>query len=244
MNHHHRPWDIPSSSWLMKQTWYDLLFAHWKIDKKILKSYIPSELELDTFEGDAWIGVVPFRMSGIRLKLLPPIPFTSRFPEINVRTYVTYDGKPGVYFFSLDATNYFAVKTARVFYHLPYYLANIKVMKIEDTVFYESKRRDSNNQSCFKGWYKPTSSVYYSRQGSLEHWLTERYCLYTVHQNNLFRCEIDHKPWPLQNAEAEILINSMIPIKEFSMAHPPLLHFSKHLDVRLWGLEKIGPNHQ
>ncbi|WLD93049.1 YqjF family protein [Alkalihalobacillus sp. AL-G] len=240
MNDSHRPWSIPSRPWVMKQTWHDLLFAHWKIDPTIIKPLIPSSLQLDTYDGEAWIGVVPFDMSGIRIKYMPPIPYTSSFPEINVRTYVTYEGKPGVYFFSLDAANLLAVKAARAFFYLPYYNADITVQKEGDKVYYESIRKDSSKPCHFKGWYKPVSEVFFARKGSLEHWLTERYCLYTTHKTSLYRGEIHHQPWKLQNAEGEISLNTMIPLEASpSPDKLPLLHYSDQLDVVLWGLEKL-----
>jgi uncharacterized protein YqjF (DUF2071 family) len=124
-NTSHRPWPLPKLPWIMKQKWHDLLFAHWPVPAEQLRSFVPEALPLDTFEGTAWIAVVPFSMSGIRLRGLPPVPGTSRFPELNVRTYITLGGKPGVYFFSLDAANALAVWGARRFYNLAYYLAEL-----------------------------------------------------------------------------------------------------------------------
>src|SRR5262245_39338566 len=119
----HRPWPQPDGPWVMAQTWHDLLFAHWRIDSALLRPQIPSALEIDTFDGEAWIAVVPFRMSGVRLRMAPQVPGLSAFPEVNVRTYVKADGKPGVWFFSLDATNAVAVAAARLTFHLPYFRA-------------------------------------------------------------------------------------------------------------------------
>ncbi|WML46620.1 DUF2071 domain-containing protein [Neobacillus sp. PS3-34] len=238
----HRPWPIPSKPWVMKQTWHDLLFAHWEIDLEIIKPLIPKSLDIDTYEGKAWIGVVPFQMSGIRLRNLPEIPYTSTFPELNVRTYVTYRGeKPGVFFFSLDAANLVAVKTARKFFRLPYYYADILVEKEKETVFYHSKRRDSSDQFIFKGNYTPVSARFEAELNSIDYWLTERYCLYTTHHNRLYRGEISHQPWQLQLANAEISMNSMVDIPGFSPCDSqPLLHYSNRLDVLLWGLEELG----
>jgi uncharacterized protein YqjF (DUF2071 family) len=114
----HRPWPLPSSPWVMQQVWHDLLFAHWPLPHDLLRPLIPAQLELDRFDGQCWVGVVPFRMSGIRGRGMPALPGLSRFPELNVRTYVTHGGKSGVYFFSLDAANLPAVWVARKFYHL------------------------------------------------------------------------------------------------------------------------------
>lgn len=240
MNTEHRPWPLPSKPWVMKQTWYDLLFAHWEIDPELIKPFIPNNLMLDTYKGKAWIAVVPFRMSGIRLRYMPQIPFTSNFPEINVRIYVTYQGKPGVYFFSLDASNYLAVKVANSFFHLPYFFSEMVVSSEGDSIYYQSNRIRSKEEYQFKGKYQPISNVFHAEFGSLEYWLTERYCLYTVKNNRLYRGEIHHKPWALQAAKAEIYENTMININGFSpFNNNPILHFAKRLDVLLWGIEEV-----
>jgi uncharacterized protein len=237
----HRPWPVPDRPWIMKQSWHDLLFAHWEIDVHILKPLIPSSLEIDTYDGKAWIGVVPFHMSGIRLRFLPEIPYTSNFPEINVRTYVTFKGeKPGVFFLSLDAANWIAVKTARQFFRLPYFYADMIVKKEGESILYDSKRVDSLDSFLFKGKYSPISERYEASRGTLDYWLTERYCLYTAHNNRLFRGDISHKPWELQQARAEIFSNSMLSIPGYKIPDtPPILHYSERLDVQLWALEEV-----
>jgi uncharacterized protein len=240
LNTKHRPWPLPSKPWVMKQTWYDLLFAHWEIDPELIKPFIPKNLMLDTYKGKAWIAVVPFRMSGIRLRNMPQIPFTSKFPEINVRTYVTYQGKPGVYFLSLDASNYLAVKVANSFFYLPYFLSEMVVSSEGDSIYYQSNRSRSKEEFRFKGKYQPISDVFHAECGSLEYWLTERYCLYTEKHNRLYRGEIHHKPWDLQEAKAEIYENTMINLNGFSpINNNPILHFAKRLDVLLWGIEEV-----
>src|SRR6478736_184531 len=108
----HRPWSLPDGPWTMTQTWHDLLFAHWRIRLDVMRPLVPRELEIDTFDGSAWIGVVPFRMSAVRMRGLPPVPGASAFPELNVRTYVRYGGRAGVWFFSLDAESALAVFAA------------------------------------------------------------------------------------------------------------------------------------
>src|SRR5260370_22196941 len=115
----HRPWPLPSGPWIMEQTWNDLLFAHWPLPPEILRPLVPSVLPLDTFEGQCWLALTPFHMTGIRARWLPPLPRLSRVPEMNVLAYVTLDGKPGVFFFSLDAANLPAVWAARLLYNLP-----------------------------------------------------------------------------------------------------------------------------
>ena len=222
----------------MAQTWHDLLFAHWPVDEKLLRPLVPPELPLDTFQGQAWVAVAPFRMSGIRARGLPPLPGTSHFPELNVRTYVTYRGKPGVYFFSLDAGNLLAVWAARRFYHLPYFHAEMSTTQSGEEIIYSSRRRSGAAE--LRGVYRPITPVRLRQRGTLEHWLTERYCLYTVNAGRIHRAEIHHAPWPLQDAEAQIELNTMATATGISLpSSSPLLHFAKRLDVIIWPLRPV-----
>ncbi|MEI1277968.1 DUF2071 domain-containing protein [Leptospira venezuelensis] len=240
INSEHRPWPVPKASWRMKQIWHDLLFIHWPVPVSMIRAFVPKRLEIDTFENQTWIGVVPFHMSGIRMRGLPVMPIASRFPEINVRVYVTLDGKPGVYFFSLDAESWLAVKVARAFYHLPYYLANFEVTEEENRIHYLSQRKSVNHNFRFQAEYEPISDVYLAKKGSLDYWLTERYCLYANNRNSLYRCEILHEPWPLQRANANIFENTMTNIEGIRLPDiKPLFHFSKKIEVLTWGLEKV-----
>jgi uncharacterized protein YqjF (DUF2071 family) len=234
----HRPWPLPGGPWVMAQAWHDLLFAHWPVEAKLLRSIVPTQLPLDAFDGRCWVGVVPFHMSGIHARNLPPIPGLSRFPELNVRTYVTLDDKPGVYFFSLDAASLAAVWTARTFFRLPYFHARMSVETRGDFISYDSHRREINAE--FHGRYQPASNIQRSQRGSLEHWLTERYCLYTVYADRIFRAEIHHQPWPLQKAAAEIEINSVAAASGISLpSSSPLLHYARKLEVLIWPLQRI-----
>jgi len=221
----------------MKQTWHDLLFAHWPLPTAVMRPLVPLPLTLDTFDGQCWVGVIPFHMSGIRGRGLPPLPGLSRFPELNVRTYVTHGGKPGVYFFSLDAANLPAVWAARTFYHLPYFHAEMKSEDRGGTILYSSRRVKSPAE--FRGSYRPAAAVRLRERGSLEHWLTERYCLYTTHRNAVYRGEIHHQPWPLQEAEAGFETNTVAASSEIHLPATPLaLHFTRRLDVLIWPLLK------
>lgn len=217
----------------MKQTWHDLLFAHWPLPLAEVQAQVPAELPLDTYDGHAWLGVIPFWMSGIRGRGIPPMPGLSRFPELNVRTYVTYEGKPGVYFFSLDAANQPAVWAARRFFHLPYFFASMSAREDAGVIHYRSQRKRVAAE--FRGSYHPIASVRRSEKNSLEYFLTERYCLYTVHDHNVYRCEIHHEPWPLQEAEACMEVNTMATAAGIHLPERvPLLHFAKRLDVLVW----------
>ena len=224
----------------MVQVWHDLLFAHWPVALESLRPLVPPQLHLDMFDGKCWVGVVPFWMSGVRGRGTPAFPGLSRFPELNVRTYVTYRDKPGVYFFSLDAGSRMAVWGARALYHLPYFYADMKVENAGDAIEYDSSRPVA--QAEFRGRYGPIVPVERRQPGSLEHWLTERYSLYTVHREKVYRGEIHHAPWALQDASAEIHTNTMASAAGIRLpARKPLLHFSKLQRVLIWPLRKVQP---
>jgi len=219
----------------MKQTWHDLLFAHWPLSTAVMRPLVPSQLTLDTFDGQCWVGVVPFHMSGIHARGLPPLPGLSHFPELNVRTYVTHSGKPGVYFFSLDAANLPAVWAARAFYCLPYFHAEMNSTEVEGSIHYSSRRY--RGPAEFRGRYRPTAETRLREKGSLEHWLTERYCLYTTHHEQVLRGEIHHQQWPLRGAAAEFETNTVAAAAGIDLpAGPPSLLFARRLEVFIWPL--------
>ncbi len=177
----HRPWPLPARPWLMGQTWYSLLFAHWAVRPEALRPLIPQPLELDLREGQAWLGVTPFVVGGLRLRGTPPLPRLSRFPELNVRTYVDYGAYPGIYFFSLDAARLAAVAVARRAYRLPYFHAEMSARHQGGRVHYESERIDSSGPPAqLRACYGPTGPRLPVDDGSLERWLAERYRLYVV----------------------------------------------------------------
>jgi uncharacterized protein len=232
----HRPWPLPARPWTWRQSWHDLLFAHWLIPAAVVRPLLPAALRLQEFDGAAWIGLVPFRMSGVMRRPLPDVPGLSAFPELNVRTYVERDGKAGVWFLSLDATNALAVWAARRFFHLPYFRAWMSIKARADGFQYSSERIGAE----FSATYRATSDVYRSTPGSLEHWLTERYCLYALAPDgSVWRNDIHHLPWPLQSAEALIERNTMFAVHGLTVeGPPPLLHFAKRLDVIVWNAER------
>ena len=222
----------------MGQTWEGLLFAHWRIPVSAVQSLVPAGLEVDTFDGSAWLGITPFRVDALRLRGLPPAPMVSRFLELNVRTYVTRGGKPGIWFFSLDAASRLAVEAARRAYRLPYHQARMRADRRGDWIRYESTRIGSPPRPyVFSGRYSPTGSPAPASPGSLEYFLAERYCLYALHDDRVHRAEIHHPPWPLQRADGELALNTMPPDGIQLPDHPPLLHFSAVQDVVIWPLE-------
>jgi uncharacterized protein YqjF (DUF2071 family) len=235
----HRPWPLPARGWLMGQTWDDLLFAHWRVDASVVRSHVPAGLELDTYDGAAWVGVTPFVVTGMRLRGTPPLPVVSTFRELNVRTYVTEGSKPGVWFFSLDASSTVAVEAARRTYHLPYFRARIEVEPQGGWLAYSCARAEGVRPHVFEGRYRPTGPAAEPGPGTLEHFLTERYCLYAEDSGRLHRAEIHHAPWSLQPAEAEIDLNTMPPDRLELPDEAPLLHFSRRQDVVIWQPERM-----
>ena len=232
----HRPWRLPETSWVMGQTWDELLFAHWRAPADALRPHLPDGLELDLFEDAAWIGVTPFRVTGLRARGLPPLPLISSFLEVNTRTYVTAGGKPGIWFFSLDAESDLAVEAARRAYKLPYFRADMRADWRDGRLRYESMR-GGGERGALRVGYRPIGDVIDADRSSLAHFLTERYCLYAEDAGRLKRAEIHHGPWPLQPAEAEIEENTMPPPGIELLDEVPLLHFSARQDVVIWPLD-------
>lgn len=220
----------------MAQSWHDLLFAHWPVAVDAVRPLIPPGLAIDTFDGRAWLGIVPFHMSGVRPRLVPPIPGPSAFPELNVRTYVTDGEKPGVWFLSLDASSRLAVWGARRFFHLPYHHARMRCAWDAGWVRYESRREGA----AFAGAYRPCGPPFTAAPATLAHFVAERYCLYAADAGSLLRCEIDHAPWPLQPAELRLEANTMARVHGIDLpATPTLLLFAARQDVRVWPIRRI-----
>jgi uncharacterized protein YqjF (DUF2071 family) len=237
---------MPTAPWIMVQKWHDLLFAHWTVPIEKLRPLVPRELELDLRDGKAYIAVAPFWMSGIRGRAMPIFPGLHTFPELNLRTYVKYQGIPGVYFFSLDAASRIAVKGARAFYGLPYFFAQMSVKKMSvqnqgERLHYASQRIHHPKPAELRAQYWPVTGPRVREAKSLEAFLTERYCLYTVKQGKVFRAYIHHLPWKLQDAQAEFEVNSMARVAGLDLpSEPPLLHFSRLLEVLIWWPQQVS----
>jgi uncharacterized protein YqjF (DUF2071 family) len=220
----------------MGQTWNDLLFAHWPVDPDALREHVPEQIPIDTFDGSAWIGVTPFVVTGMRSRLTLPAPGVARFAEINVRTYATIDGKPGIWFFSLDTPNRPAVTAARAVYRLPYFPSASEVDRDGDHVRFRSERtqRDAPPASIDVE-YAPTGPASTAEPDSFEQFATERYCLYTLDdRERVLRGDIHHPPWPLQPAEATFAENTMGAEAGLDLDGDPILHFAKRQDVVFW----------
>jgi uncharacterized protein len=222
--------------WVMKQQWHDLLFAHWRVPVEVLRPVVHPAIPVDEFDGSAWIGVTPFKVEGFRPRWLPPPPGLSSFLECNVRTYATIGGRPGIWFFSLDAESRFAVRGARRFWRLPYFLA-----EMDAGARYSTRRvSDDGPRAELKIEYAPTGGEYHAEPGTLEHFLTERYCLYTVDdEGRAMRGDIDHPPWPLQPARAELHRNTMGEQIGVDLDGEPLLHYAARQDVIFWPIRPV-----
>ena len=225
----------------MHQDWGKLLFMHWPIDAELLVPLLPAQLSVDTFEGKAWIGVVPFTMWGVRASFLPPIPGTSAFHELNVRTYVHFNGVPGVWFFSLDAANSLAVWGARQFYYLPYFNAEMSLAQQGSTIRYSSTRHDARGAAAeLNATWTTGEPLAQARPGSVEFFLTERYCLYSHHRDHLYHSRIFHQPWLLQSATLDAYQSTMI--ESLGIPAPegePLLHYAESIAVDIWPLKEV-----
>jgi len=232
----HRPWPMPEGAWVMTQTWHDLLFAHWPIDAGALREHVPSEFDLDLFDGAAWLAIVPFHMTNVAPRGVPSLPWISEFPELNVRTYVRVYEKPGIYFFSLDAGSALAVQAARSLLNLPYYAAAMNVTPNAGRIEYDSRREDGAAGAFLSGSYRPIGAPFEASRGSLEYFLTERYCLYNLdHRGRPYRLDIHHPPWPLQPADADFTRNTMADAIGVSLPDAkPVLHFARRQDMVAW----------
>lgn len=228
----------------MVQRWSRLLFAHYPVAKEVVRALLPSGLPIDTFDDSAWLTITPFHLSHLRFRGLPTLPGFSEFPELNVRTYVVLDGKPGVYFFSLDAGRAFAVWGARAFYHLPYFHAAMTLReKAGGAIEYHCRRIDARAGAAeLIAEYRSTGEATMSEPGSPDHWLTERYCLYAADRHRrVYRADIHHRPWSLRPAELEIRRNTMADAAGIPI--PPRaerLAFSDSLDVLVWRPKRVS----
>jgi uncharacterized protein YqjF (DUF2071 family) len=244
----HRPWSLPDGQWLMTQTWHDLLFAHYAVDPAAVRALVPEVLTLHLYNGAAWVSVTPFSIKNLRPPGLPSLPVVSQFPELNVRTYVTFRDKAGrekagVFFFSLDAGNLSAVWGARIFFRLPYWHASMK-LEGKDEIDYRSKRihgpKAGDSMPEFRAKYWAVGPARRAKPGSLPEFLAERYCLYAWNRNKLYRTEIHHLPWPLQMAECEIEVNTMCePLGLRLPAKPDLAQVCRRLKVLVWPPERL-----
>lgn len=221
---------MPAFRWTMKQTWEHFLFAHWPVPVDAIRSFVPEALDIDTWDGQAWIGILPFRIGGIRLKYMPSLPWMRSFPEINVRTYIRSGGESAIIFLSMDASHPLLVPIAKQWYRLPYHQAKMRLRADGLGIAVQSRRPPaSRSEEVFSATYRPFSAPFAARQGTIEHWLMERYIYYCrcARSGGLYRGEVYHEPWRLQTAEADIVCNTLMRGFGLELGTPALLHYSR-----------------
>ena len=241
----HRPYPMPAWPWRLRQRWSQLLFAHWPLPALAVQQRLPAGLRVDTHDGWAWLGVVPFLMQEVRFRTIGEhrvgVPTATAFPELNLRTYVLApNGRAGVYFFSLDASSLLAVVGARVAFGLPYFWSRMAMHTEGDTTHYNS-RRFLGPPVPFAAHYRALGTP--SPQDSLTHFLTARYAFYLRRFGTVQAGEIHHAPWVLENAEAEFQHNALPASFGFTLPHrPPVLHYARHLHMQAWTESRVRPN--
>ncbi len=245
----HRPRPLPPGRWTLTQRWNDLLFAHWPVPAGALSGLLPEGLQVDTWQGTAWLGVAPFWIDRVKVRGMPPAARALNFPALSLRTYVRDQrtDAPGVYFFSLDAGSLLAVGAARLFYRLPYRWAEMRMEQRSGREFsFYSRRLLSSPPVVFKARYRglgPTRKLAEGRAGTLEHFLMERHCLFTLNRaGEPIRANIHSVPWPLEEAEAEIERNDLA--AEIGITLPeekPVLHYLRRQALYIWPAELVRP---
>jgi len=233
----HRNYPLPEGKWIAMQDWEHLLFMHWRVYSAFIEPHLPKGLELDTFDGEPWISIIPFRVGKMRIRKMPPLPFMYPFVEVNVRTYVKRDGIPGVYFFSMDASKLLAVLGAR-FATLPYFHAKMKLKKKGKKFNFKSIRKDKEKETL-KLSYQPSGKLFIPEEGTIDHWLMNRFALWSYKYDTLFRGDIHHKQWKVQHADLDIdkeTITSFMPNN--ASISKPLAHYAKSKRVLIWPLKK------
>ena len=237
----HRPWALPRRSWLWSQQWRSLLFAHWSLSEEAVRPHVPTRLEIDTKDNAAWVSVVGFRMSHVRPRRLPSLPPVSNFLELNLRTYVRLDGRPGVFFLSIHASKRLAVRVAKWFSPLPYAYARMDCSQKKGEYRFQC---DSAEQAgaIFAAHYQPASEVYTASGDSLTEWLLERYCLYAGNSSGaLVSTEVHHAPWAVQDVILEISSNTLgRPFGLNLSPTPDQVHFSPGVNALAWSFERVA----
>ena len=237
----HRPWPLPPSPWVLAQTCHHQLFVHDRVAPESLRPLLPDALALDLHDGHAYLGVTAFEVGGLRLRGVLPLPVVSSFLQVNVRTYVTADDRPGIWFFSLDTTSALAAEVARRLYGAPFFQASIATRPEHGWTALSSARTGGDRPAVLEARFRATGRGARPRRGTVEHFLAERYCLYaTGRGGTLQRAEIHHRPWTLRGAELEVDLNTMAPAGVEPLGGPPLAWYSETQDLLLWSPQPVA----
>ena len=237
-----RPYPLPRRPWVMTQVWNDLLFLHYSIDPDLLRSHVPKELEIDTFKGEAWISIIPLKITGSRVRKTPALPVLSSYIELNVRTYVVYKGVPGIYFFSLDANSLANVLGARGVTALPYKLAVMQFKQKDNEFYMKSERVGAQDAYQFEVSYVREEKMTETDQDTVDFWLLERYCMYSYYGKHILRGDIHHDAWKVSDVSATIHKNTMLSFlpNEQALSEPRLLHYARMKRFLFYPLKKVG----
>lgn len=237
----HRPWPPPNRPWRWSQGWRNLLFCHWAVPGQALRSHVPPSLEIEVIDGTAWVSIVAFHMCTVRPHGLPPFPPVSNFLELNLRTYVRLDDRPGVYFLSIHANNRLAVRVARWFSPLPYVYAQMKGSQGDNSFRFQCIPGNGQTEVTFAANYSPEPELFAACRDSLSEWLLERYCLYVGDsKGRLMKTEVHHEPWAVQNVDVEISSNNLG--RPFGLNLSPIpdrAHFSGGVQALAWSFEAV-----
>jgi len=227
----HRPWALPTNAWQFYQEWNDVIFLHYEVALEDLLTFVPKDLNIDLYEGRAWISLVAFTMEKVRPKYLHPFPPISNFYELNVRTYVSSNNKAGVYFLSIEVGNKLSSALANVLSGLPYRYSNIE--------------RKKNSFDSSNNFYKDQFQCSYSVGNSIDSkttldlWLTERYALFHDIEQSIFEFEIHHLPWELHDVKMDQFELKYLRFEPLLHGLPTKTHYSKGLQVLTWGKRKL-----
>ena len=229
--------------WNMFQSWRDVLFAHWRIDPDQLRPVVPAQMDIDVFDGSAWLSMVPMRMADLHFRDLPPLPGLMHFLEINFRAYVTVHGMPGVYFFSIDCDDSLADIYAHHFLHLPMARAKMEMKNVDGVCYYDSHRKQESGlaPAALVASYKPIGDPYNAEPGSLEQFLLERYSMFfNQPDGSILHGRMEHAPWQIWKAEATIEENTIGQASGFDIKpYPDYLHYAERADTHAWPVLKM-----
>ena len=232
----HRPWPLPTGRWLVAQTWEDLVFAHWRAEPDGVQALLPNGLEVDVYDGSAWVGVNAFRVESVRLHGTLPVPWLSSFPQLNVRTYVRAGRRPGLWFFSLNTPSLLAAETARRVYRLPWRTCRLEIRTPAGRLEINATREEGH---AFAARLSPRSAPEPAEPDTIEHFLLERYCLYARDRGRLMRADLHHRPWEVQPAIGGVDLDTISPPGLGLAGEQPLLHVSRLQDTLAWPLERV-----